>query len=94
MYRIAIVEDEEQDFLRAEDYLQRYGQERNVTFHIQRYESAEVFLTNYQSQFDIVFGYPHGRDGRDAGGAEAAGNGPIRHSDFPHLPGPVRGAGI
>ena len=28
MYRIAIVEDEEQDFLQAEDYLQRYGQEK------------------------------------------------------------------
>ena len=26
-----------------------------MNFHIQRYESAEVFLTNYQSQFDIVF---------------------------------------
>ena len=55
MYRIAIVEDEEQDYLRAQDYLNRYGQEKNISFNIQRYESAEVFLTNYQSQHDIVF---------------------------------------
>ena len=55
MYRIAIVEDEEQDYLRAQGYLNRYGQEKNISFNIQRYESAEVFLTNYQSQHDIVF---------------------------------------
>ena len=55
MYRIAIVEDEEQDYLRAKEYLNRYGQERNVNFEIRRYDSAEVFLTNYQRQHDIIF---------------------------------------
>ena len=51
MYRVAIVEDEEQERQHLTDYLGRYSDQ----FTIDTFASAVEFLTDYKPVYDIVF---------------------------------------
>ena len=55
MYRIAVVDDVEQDAKRFSSLLHRYQEEKDSDIHLRWYGSAEDFLEKYQKQFDIVF---------------------------------------
>lgn len=55
MYQIAIIEDMEHDYRRLEAFLQHYQQDNGETLQFTWIHSAEEFLENYQSQYDIVF---------------------------------------
>lgn len=55
MYQIAIVEDMERDSNRLTALLRRYQEEKGVDLRIQWLQSAEEFLENYHSQYDIIF---------------------------------------
>ena len=55
MYQIAIVEDMERDSNRLTALLRRYQEEKGVDLRIQWLQSAEDFLENYHSQYDIIF---------------------------------------
>lgn len=69
MYRIAIVEDQEQDARRLTAALERYAQEHDVRFETQWFTSATAFLENYRHQYQLVFmdiRMPGGVDGMSA----------------------------
>lgn len=55
MYRVAIVEDDEASALLLEEYIQKYGAEKNIIFDIKSFGNALMFITDYQPNFDIVF---------------------------------------
>lgn len=55
MYRIAVVEDQENDVQRLQNALHQYEQEKQVTFTCKHWKSAENFLEQYDHQYDIIF---------------------------------------
>ena len=55
MYRIAIVDDAEQDSRRLTAFLTRFQEEKGVDLQAEWLQSAEIFLEKYQRQYDIVF---------------------------------------
>lgn len=55
MYRIAIVEDQLVDVQRFRTALERYAEEKQIGLPCKHYKSAEIFLEQYEHQFDIIF---------------------------------------
>lgn len=55
MRRIAIVDDDERIRNQLKEYLERYEQETGETFLVSEFGFAELFLTNYKPEYDIVF---------------------------------------
>lgn len=55
MYNIAVIEDEEKSFETLKHGLARYESETGNSFRIYRFTDAELFLTNYKPNYDIVF---------------------------------------
>ena len=55
MLRVAIVEDNDRDADYLLSHLKRYARENNVEIESTRYESAILFLDQYQGDFDLIF---------------------------------------
>lgn len=55
LYRVAIVEDDEQDARQLQQLLEQYAAEKGLHIGVDTYQNAVVFLTNYQPRFDIIF---------------------------------------
>lgn len=55
MYKVAVVEDEQEAADALCECLNRYGEEQSVKFEILRYDSGLKFLDAYKSAFDLVF---------------------------------------
>ncbi len=55
MYRIAIVEDQEQDANRLRSQLERYMQAAGAALECTWWQSPIEFLEEYRSQYDVVF---------------------------------------
>ncbi len=55
MYRIAIVDDDNdsRDFIRR--MLIRYGAEKNTEFVVDGYENAVDFIEKYKAGYDLIF---------------------------------------
>ena len=51
---VAIVEDSSEDLNNCLSLLNKYGQEKNVTFDIQTFESGDAFLMRFKSQYDFI----------------------------------------
>ncbi len=54
-YKIAIVDDENEPAAHLEACLKRYETEHDVSFSIQKYESAQRFLRAYNGGIDLIF---------------------------------------
>lgn len=55
MYQVAVIEDEEKSLQALKRGLARYEDETGNKFNISHFRDAELFLTNYKSNYDIVF---------------------------------------
>lgn len=55
MIRIAIVEDEVQEYEILHRYLMRYGQEKSILFEIEYFPNAVDFVSDYHYGFDLIF---------------------------------------
>lgn len=55
MYRIAIVEDEQESALQLQTMVQRYVSEVGKQAEVILYQNAIVLLTNYKANFDLIF---------------------------------------
>lgn len=55
IFKIAIVENEDQHMLRLKQYLDKYAQENGYMFDVQSFCSGEVFLEYRKEYFDLVF---------------------------------------
>lgn len=55
MVSVAIVEDQAEHAQVLNSYLERYGQEHNVSFHISMFSGSLAFLNDMRTIFDIVF---------------------------------------
>lgn len=55
IYNVAVVEDEKEAAELLSGFLERYGEENGIMFTIAKYADAEMFLTDFHCQFDIVF---------------------------------------
>lgn len=55
MLHIAIVEDQDNEAKQLTDCIQRYGQEKNETFTLERFTDGLAFLNGYEPVYDIVF---------------------------------------
>lgn len=55
MRNIAIIEDDVNASSLLQNYLEKFGKENNETFNVHVFGSAILFLSNYKSNFDIVF---------------------------------------
>ena len=55
MLRVCIIEDEEYNVTKLEEYLLRFGKENDVSFHIDKYKDGLTFLDSYSPACDLVF---------------------------------------
>ena len=55
MRNVAIVEDEQEAADKLTSFLTRYGEEKNEEFKVFHFKDALLFLSNYNSDYDIVF---------------------------------------
>ena len=55
LYRMAVVEDQDNDFFALEKCLSRFGKEHEVNLEIRRFVSAEALLESYRWNHDMVF---------------------------------------
>ena len=55
MFKIAIVEDEVSCVEVLKKHILQYGEEYKITFQIQTFKNAIVFLENYKPEYDIIF---------------------------------------
>lgn len=55
MYSVAVIEDEEKSFAALQKGLARYESETGESFRLFRFKDAELFLTNYQANYNVVF---------------------------------------
>ena len=55
MYSVAVIEDEQKSLDALKRGLARYESETGEAFRIFHFGDAELFLTNYKPQYDIVF---------------------------------------
>ena len=55
MYRIAIVEDEEESAQQLQAMVQRYASETGEHTEVILYQNVVVLLTNYKANFDLIF---------------------------------------
>lgn len=53
-YRIAVVEDQDHDYLRIKEHLDRFASEKALDLVVKHFSRAEQFLQNYQPTYDIV----------------------------------------
>lgn len=51
----AIVEDQDEEAKRLQDYIFRYGKENNLVFSLKRFSDGSTFLSGYQPIYDVVF---------------------------------------
>lgn len=54
MWRIAIVDDEERIREQLKAYFRRYESERKEQFQVSLFGFAELFLTNYKPEYDVI----------------------------------------
>ena len=55
MIQIAIVEDQKEDQDRLREFLDRYQQENSLTFSVDVFSNATLFLSENKKDFDILF---------------------------------------
>lgn len=55
MIRIAICEDQDNDFKILENHLNKFSKDNNVPLTITRFLNADSFLFDYKKEFDIIF---------------------------------------
>ena len=55
MLHIAMVEDDADALEQAQAFLQRYGQERGVEFHVDLFQDGSEILRDYRPVYDIIF---------------------------------------
>lgn len=55
MYSVAVIEDEEKSFEALQRVLTRYESETGASFRVARFKDAELFLTNYKANYNIIF---------------------------------------
>lgn len=55
MYKISIVDDDEEAILHLENMLQQYGNERNVSFETHKFKNAKDYLKDKNDDSDIIF---------------------------------------
>lgn len=55
MYSVAVIEDEEKSFEALQRGLTRYESETGASFRVFRFKDAELFLTNYKANYNIIF---------------------------------------
>lgn len=55
MFQVAVVEDESVYARTMEDYLDRYGREKELSLDVTMYHDAVDLLTRYQPKFDLIF---------------------------------------
>ena len=55
MFRIGVLEDETSNFDELKRYIQRYGEENNVSFEIERHTDGQKFLEDQFSNYDVIF---------------------------------------
>ncbi|MBO7365014.1 MAG: response regulator transcription factor [Lachnospiraceae bacterium] len=55
MYKIAIVDDEYESLERLRNCLERYGQEKNLSFSAVCFRSGVDFIESYKNDYDMVF---------------------------------------
>lgn len=54
MIRVAIVEDEPECRQQLEAYLNKYGRERGIEFHIRQFPNGDGITNHYKSDFDLI----------------------------------------
>ena len=55
MLKIAIVEDSESDYKSLQNHLERFQQENNIVFQIDRYTNPILLLEKYNFSYDLIF---------------------------------------
>lgn len=55
MYSVAVIEDEGTSFETLQRELLRYESETGASFRVFRFRDAELFLTNYKANYNIIF---------------------------------------
>lgn len=55
MYRVAIVEDDQQQANQLKEYTQKYSSEKNIILDVELFTLGINFISEYKSDFDIVF---------------------------------------
>lgn len=55
MIKIAIVEDEDSTVQEIQRYLERYAEEKGVSFQVTRFADGEDIVIGYKPNFDIIF---------------------------------------
>lgn len=55
MIRIAIVENEERDYLVLKEFLDRFSRDKNVQFETEYFQDAVDFVSDYHYNFDLIF---------------------------------------
>lgn len=55
MYSVAVIEDEEKSFEALQRGLARYESETGASFRVTRFKDAELFLTNYKANYNVIF---------------------------------------
>ena len=53
-YQVALVEDTQEDADTCTALLEKYAQEKGLSFAITRFHNGETFLTQFKSQFDFI----------------------------------------
>ena len=55
IYKFAIIEDDENDYLKLKEYLNRYSKEKNHSFEIDWYKSIDSFFFNNAKIYSLIF---------------------------------------
>ncbi|MEI3535176.1 MAG: LytTR family DNA-binding domain-containing protein [Bacilli bacterium] len=55
MFKIAIIEDNINDYSLLKSYLNKFSQENNIEFNIQHFENGIRFLDKYSANYEIIF---------------------------------------
>jgi len=55
MFRIAIVEDEEEAAKNLQSMIERYANENNLEIEIFAFQNPIIFLNNYSAKYDLIF---------------------------------------
>lgn len=55
MIKIAVVDDEKKQLSLLKKYIDKISVENKISFSVSLYDNSVVFITNYKSDFDIIF---------------------------------------
>lgn len=55
MIKIAVVEDEEECSNKLNEFLERYGKEKEIEFSVKLFRNGMDFISDYSPQTDVVF---------------------------------------